>query len=52
MKLYGILAGAALALAACAGEEEDVAVAPAALTVSDVEVMSELSAVASADAAQ
>jgi hypothetical protein len=51
MKLNGILAGAAFALAACGGGEE-VAVAPTALTVSDVEVISDLNAVGSTDAAR
>lgn len=52
MKMYGMLAGAAFALAACAGGEEEVAVAPQALTVSDVEVSTDLSAVGTRDAAR
>jgi hypothetical protein len=46
MKVYGYLAGAAMMLAACAGEE-----AAAPFTVSDVAVTSDLSAVTSRDAA-
>lgn len=52
MKLYGTLAAAAIALAACGGGEEDVALAPAVMTVSDVEVTTDLNAVGSADAAR
>ena len=49
MKLYGYLAGAALALAACGGGQD---AAPPLLTVSDVTVTSDLSAVGSRDAAR
>lgn len=52
MKLYGIVTGATVLLAACAGGEDEVAVAPQALTVSDVEVSTDLSAVGSRDAAR
>jgi hypothetical protein len=48
MKVHGYLAGAVIALAACAGGEE----AAAPLTVSDVAVSSDLSAVTSRDAAR
>jgi hypothetical protein len=46
MKLHAYLAGAALALAACAGAE-----GPEPLTISDVRVEADLTAVASRDAA-
>ena len=48
MRIYGYLAGAALALAACAGRDE----APPPLTVSDVAVTSDLTAITSQEAAQ
>lgn len=51
MKLYGLLVGAALAVGACAGGEEEVAAVFEPPTVSDVTVSSDLSAVASRDAA-
>lgn len=48
MKIYGYLAGATLALAACGGGQEP----PPVLTVSDVAVLTDLSAVTSQQAAR
>ncbi len=50
MKLHGLLAGAVMALAACGGGEDEVAVVGLPI-VSDVTVSSDLSAVGSRDAA-